>query len=372
MLFLYCYCDFRRGRCGFRRRLHEGDLSIHSRSNYNNDSQQTEQAQDRAKREWKIRSEWVEKSLVTTTFAAVFDDSTHTMGTFSSGSVSTSSTTSPIILPAQSAANKHSYGRERPEQKNNHESTNIIFHLPNFLSSHNSNESSNTNNEIENEVSLPLSSSCAICLEHYRRNDKISYSKHQKCSHVFHTACIVSWLTDQKRDDCPYCRGKYIQKIGGDKNGQNDDSENRSFALVRRNNTVPRDSDITETEHAEGSSRNDVENGLDENNGNNSQNENAEDDTEYDIENGGIITSQTAETPMNGDENTSQRIGVVNENNVIIDNAEEDLVNDVENDLNGEMMTSQTAETYNNDNNDVKNETAAVDGRETRVKNSDE
>jgi len=51
---------------------------------------------------------------------------------------------------------------------------------------------------------------CAICLEPYKENDDVSYSKHQNCAHAFHTSCIKSWLNDQYRNDCPCCRGPYL------------------------------------------------------------------------------------------------------------------------------------------------------------------
>ncbi|KAL7516575.1 hypothetical protein ACHAWX_001575 [Stephanocyclus meneghinianus] len=52
--------------------------------------------------------------------------------------------------------------------------------------------------------------SCAICLESYQENDSVSYSKHQNCTHAFHTKCILNWLKDECRNDCPYCRSPYI------------------------------------------------------------------------------------------------------------------------------------------------------------------
>lgn len=52
--------------------------------------------------------------------------------------------------------------------------------------------------------------SCAICLEAYQENDSVSYSKHQNCSHAFHTKCILNWLQDEYRNDCPCCRSEYI------------------------------------------------------------------------------------------------------------------------------------------------------------------
>jgi hypothetical protein len=52
--------------------------------------------------------------------------------------------------------------------------------------------------------------SCAICLEPYQENDSVSYSKHQNCSHAFHTDCILNWLQHEYRNDCPYCRSQYV------------------------------------------------------------------------------------------------------------------------------------------------------------------
>ncbi|KAL7468841.1 hypothetical protein ACHAXS_009076 [Conticribra weissflogii] len=54
---------------------------------------------------------------------------------------------------------------------------------------------------------------CAICLEPYRENDSVSYSKHQNCAHAFHTDCILSWLKDEHRNDCPCCRGPYLHLV---------------------------------------------------------------------------------------------------------------------------------------------------------------
>eukprot|EP00804_Cyclotella_cryptica_P009885 CCRYP_014158-RA/>CCRYP_014158-RA protein AED:0.06 eAED:0.06 QI:165/1/1/1/0/0/2/222/260 len=52
--------------------------------------------------------------------------------------------------------------------------------------------------------------SCAICLEPYQENDSVSYSKYQNCNHAFHTKCILNWLKDECRNDCPYCRSPYV------------------------------------------------------------------------------------------------------------------------------------------------------------------
>ena len=68
---------------------------------------------------------------------------------------------------------------------------------------------------IEKRISQPTpeiwdSATCAICLEPYKENDDVSYSKHQNCTHAFHSSCIVAWLKDELRNDCPMCRGPYL------------------------------------------------------------------------------------------------------------------------------------------------------------------
>ena len=49
---------------------------------------------------------------------------------------------------------------------------------------------------------------CAICLDEFRINDKVSWSRYHKCNHVFHHECIIPWL--KRHDECPYCRCNYI------------------------------------------------------------------------------------------------------------------------------------------------------------------
>jgi hypothetical protein len=48
-------------------------------------------------------------------------------------------------------------------------------------------------------------SGCVICLEPFRVNDIVAWSRQfEECQHVFHRDCIESWL--RKQDDCPSCR----------------------------------------------------------------------------------------------------------------------------------------------------------------------
>ena len=55
---------------------------------------------------------------------------------------------------------------------------------------------------------------CAICLEPYAAGkEKVSWSKHQVCTHAFHKKCIESWLNESTRDgSCPCCRGPYLKQ----------------------------------------------------------------------------------------------------------------------------------------------------------------
>lgn len=43
--------------------------------------------------------------------------------------------------------------------------------------------------------------SCSICLEEYKKNEKIFLSN---CEHIFHSKCINSWLNNNIT--CPICR----------------------------------------------------------------------------------------------------------------------------------------------------------------------
>ena len=49
---------------------------------------------------------------------------------------------------------------------------------------------------------------CPICLDTFKPNDLVSWSKYAKCEHVYHNHCIMLWLMNHV--DCPYCRCKFI------------------------------------------------------------------------------------------------------------------------------------------------------------------
>lgn len=45
---------------------------------------------------------------------------------------------------------------------------------------------------------------CSICMESFEHNDLVSWSPSTECEHVFHHACIKTWLLHH--ECCPYCR----------------------------------------------------------------------------------------------------------------------------------------------------------------------
>ena len=46
-----------------------------------------------------------------------------------------------------------------------------------------------------------LLNECIICLENYKKDDKISILS---CDHYYHTKCLNEWL--KKKEECPLCR----------------------------------------------------------------------------------------------------------------------------------------------------------------------
>jgi hypothetical protein len=48
--------------------------------------------------------------------------------------------------------------------------------------------------------------SCAVCIEEYAEGDKL---RELPCQHVFHTECIVPWLTE-RHTSCPLCKAEVL------------------------------------------------------------------------------------------------------------------------------------------------------------------
>lgn len=66
-------------------------------------------------------------------------------------------------------------------------------------------------------------SACVICLEAFRKNDCVTWSKSMECRHVFHHECLEEWLVNPKHDDCPACRCQIVH----------DDDEDEDDDLLR-------------------------------------------------------------------------------------------------------------------------------------------
>ena len=67
--------------------------------------------------------------------------------------------------------------------------------------------------------------SCAICLERYRPGCIVSWSSNNECPHVFHRDCILLWLLDKEKWECPCCRGEFVRESvvdGNEGKGQNE------------------------------------------------------------------------------------------------------------------------------------------------------
>lgn len=71
----------------------------------------------------------------------------------------------------------------------------VDFNFPNLSS-----ERSNINHN-NNEPPVITHLACAICAENISPSDSLSVTR---CGHMFHTACIATWL-DQV-ENCPHCR----------------------------------------------------------------------------------------------------------------------------------------------------------------------
>lgn len=64
-------------------------------------------------------------------------------------------------------------------------------------------DTDNVRDDRENDVD-DFDNMCSICFEPYSNDQELSWSKTNKCQHVFHSECLMPWL--MKHEDCPYCR----------------------------------------------------------------------------------------------------------------------------------------------------------------------
>lgn len=53
---------------------------------------------------------------------------------------------------------------------------------------------------------------CAICWSPYRDGDTACLSSNKMCKHAYHADCVMPWLLEQKRNDCPLCRRNFLSE----------------------------------------------------------------------------------------------------------------------------------------------------------------
>lgn len=84
--------------------------------------------------------------------------------------------------------------------------------------------------------------SCSICICEYDHGEELRLLP--ICGHIFHTECIVPWLTE-KRSTCPLCQ----QKVDAGNKNENDDCGSSVAAHVDENLFLPRRSDMMNFYH---------------------------------------------------------------------------------------------------------------------------
>lgn len=101
-------------------------------------------------------------------------------------------------------------------------------------SSSSSSGSNNTRNGIRNVISindpnlLYNTTSCSICIEEFEDGDRL---KVLPCGHLYHTKCILPWLTKRK-NCCPLCKAPILPKK--EDNAGTEDQEFTVDQLLRR------------------------------------------------------------------------------------------------------------------------------------------
>lgn len=76
--------------------------------------------------------------------------------------------------------------------------------------SHNHTTSSFEGKIVKNKVEIN-DEECPICLESFEIGQELSWSRQNKCYHIFHTQCITPWL--MTRYDCPCCRTSLLDDV---------------------------------------------------------------------------------------------------------------------------------------------------------------
>ncbi|KAG0497011.1 hypothetical protein HPP92_001702 [Vanilla planifolia] len=69
---------------------------------------------------------------------------------------------------------------------------------------------------------------CVICLSGIREGDEI---RKPRCSHLFHRSCLDRWI-EQRRVDCPLCRGPLVSVDVKEKIEEEEYSEDSTLPLL--------------------------------------------------------------------------------------------------------------------------------------------
>mmetsp|Transcript_14259 Transcript_14259/g.41850 ORF Transcript_14259/g.41850 Transcript_14259/m.41850 type:complete len:341 (-) Transcript_14259:133-1155(-) len=73
---------------------------------------------------------------------------------------------------------------------------------------------------LDRTLSINCNTACSICLEDYERGERVRVLP---CDHIFHTECIVPWLTE-RAPCCPLCKGGIVAEGGDGHEGRSEPS----------------------------------------------------------------------------------------------------------------------------------------------------
>ena len=128
---------------------------------------------------------------------------------------------------ADSATTLSSHNDDTADHNNNNPTSNnvreelVVIVLPDT-------EDMNDNDDDNDDTAA----GCSICLEPYRVGDVVAWTARPPqqeddtaCLHVFHHACILEWLANPKKNDCPTCRAKILWDRSEEENDEEEDDK---------------------------------------------------------------------------------------------------------------------------------------------------